>query len=85
MGGMPAEGTYVLIARVGTIYYFLHFLVILPLLSSVEKTDPVPASISAVSYTHLRAHETSLPRVCRLLLEKIIKNISKAKRSLMVI
>ena len=46
MGAMPAEGTYLLIARIGTIYYFLHFLVILPLLSSVEKTDPVPASIS---------------------------------------
>ena len=46
MGAMPAEGTYLLIARVGTIYYFLHFLVILPLLSSVEKTDPVPESIS---------------------------------------
>ena len=46
MGAMPAEGTYLLIARVGTIYYFSHFLVILPLLSSVEKTDPVPASIS---------------------------------------
>ncbi len=46
MGAMPAEGTYLLIARVGTIYYFLHFLVILPLLSSVEKTDPVPANIS---------------------------------------
>ena len=46
MGAMPAEGTYLLIARVGTIYYFLHFLVILPLLSSIEKTDPVPASIS---------------------------------------
>ena len=46
MGAMPAEGTYLLIARVGTIYYFLHFLVILPLLSSIEKTDPIPASIS---------------------------------------
>ena len=46
MGAMPAEGTYLLIARVGTIYYFLHFLVILPLLSSIEKTDPVPTSIS---------------------------------------
>ena len=46
MGAMPAEGTYLLIARVGTIYYFLHFLVILPLLSSIEKTDPLPASIS---------------------------------------
>jgi len=46
MGAMPAEGTYLLIARVATGYYFLHFLVILPLLSSVEKTDPIPTSIS---------------------------------------
>ncbi len=46
MGAMPAEGTYLLIARVATAYYFLHFLVILPALSSVEKTDPLPLSIS---------------------------------------
>ena len=26
MGAMPAEGTYLLLARVGTIYYFLHFM-----------------------------------------------------------
>jgi ubiquinol-cytochrome c reductase cytochrome b subunit len=46
MGAMPAEGIYLLVARIGTGYYFLHFLVILPLLSSIEKTDPVPLSIS---------------------------------------
>jgi len=46
MGAMPAEGVYLLIARIATGYYFLHFLIILPLLSSVEKTDPVPMSIS---------------------------------------
>ena len=46
MGAMPAEGTYLLLARVGTTYYFLHFIVILPSLSSLEKTDPVPMSIS---------------------------------------
>jgi len=46
MGAMPAEGTYLLIARVATAYYFLHFLVVLPVLSSVEKTDPLPLSIS---------------------------------------
>eukprot|EP00831_Metopus_contortus_P026292 TRINITY_DN22418_c0_g1_i3.p3 TRINITY_DN22418_c0_g1~~TRINITY_DN22418_c0_g1_i3.p3 ORF type:complete len:109 (+),score=33.01 TRINITY_DN22418_c0_g1_i3:146-472(+) len=32
------------------------------------------SSIKAVSYTHLRAHETSLHLVCRLLLEKKKKN-----------
>ena len=46
MGAMPAEGLYLLIARIGTAYYFLHFLVILPVLSSIEKTEPLPASIS---------------------------------------
>ena len=43
---MPAEGTYLLIARVATAYYFIHFIVILPLLSRFEKTEPVPLSIS---------------------------------------
>ena len=46
MGAMPAEGTYLLIARIGTAYYFLHFLIIFPFISLVEKTDPLPANIS---------------------------------------
>ena len=32
-------------------------------------------SPSPVSYTHLRAHETVLDLVCRLLLEKKIENL----------
>ena len=46
MGAMPAEGLYLLIARVATVYYFLHFLVILPFLGYREKTLPVPLSIT---------------------------------------
>ena len=46
LGAMPAEGIYLLLARVSTIYYFLHFLVILPALGFLEKTDPLPMSIS---------------------------------------
>ena len=34
--------------------------------------EPVP--LAPVSYTHLRAHETVLDLVCRLLLEKKKKN-----------
>ena len=34
------------------------------------KDKKMRASINAVSYTHLRAHETVLDLVCRLLLEK---------------
>ena len=43
---MPAEGLYLLIARVATAYYFLHFLVILPILGLKERTLPVPLSIT---------------------------------------
>ena len=46
VGAMPAEGLYLLIARVATAYYFLHFLVILPILGMKEKTLPVPLSIT---------------------------------------
>jgi ubiquinol-cytochrome c reductase cytochrome b/c1 subunit len=46
LGSKPAEGIYVYAARVLTIYYFAHFLVILPLLGRYEKTLPVPGSIS---------------------------------------
>jgi ubiquinol-cytochrome c reductase cytochrome b subunit len=45
-GGKPAEGTYVLIARISTAYYFAYFLVILPLLGRVERPLPLPESIS---------------------------------------
>jgi ubiquinol-cytochrome c reductase cytochrome b subunit len=46
MGAMPAEQPYVLIAQVCTVYYFAYFLVILPLLSILERPKPLPASIS---------------------------------------
>ena len=46
MGAMPAEGTYLMIARVATVYYFAHFLIILPLLGRKEKTMTIPLSIT---------------------------------------
>jgi ubiquinol-cytochrome c reductase cytochrome b subunit len=46
MGAMPAEGLYLLIARVATAYYFIHFLIVLPILGNKEKTIPLPLSIS---------------------------------------
>ena len=46
VGAMPAEGLYLLIARVATAYYFLHFLVVLPVLGFKERTSPVPLSIT---------------------------------------
>jgi quinol-cytochrome oxidoreductase complex cytochrome b subunit len=46
LGAAPAEGIYVLLAKVGTAYYFLYFIVILPLLGRLETPRPLPTSIS---------------------------------------
>ena len=46
VGAMPAEGLYLLVARVATAYYFIHFLIILPVLGYKEKTTPLPLSIT---------------------------------------
>ena len=45
VGGMPAEGIYLLIGRVVTAYWFLFFLIIAPLVSLIEKPLPMPNSI----------------------------------------
>ena len=53
--------------------YFVVLDGIIPLISPkhIEKeVDKIAATIVAVPYTHLRAHETVLDLVCRLLLEK---------------
>ena len=47
LGSKPAEGGYVIAARILTAYYFIHFLIVLPLLGVLETTKPVPSSISA--------------------------------------
>jgi ubiquinol-cytochrome c reductase cytochrome b subunit len=57
-GGAPAEEPYVMISQLATIYYFAHFLIILPLLSWLERTDPLPNSISE-SVLHGEAEEAA--------------------------
>ncbi len=44
-GGKPAEGSWVYIAQICTLYYLVFFLVILPLLSRFEKGRELPNSI----------------------------------------
>ncbi len=46
LGAAPAEGVYIYLAQLGTAYYFLYFLVILPLLGRLETPRPLPVSIS---------------------------------------
>ena len=46
VGGNPPEGMFVVIGQIATAYYFIHFIVLLPLLSVLETPRPVPNSIS---------------------------------------
>ena len=46
IGANPPEGMYLMIGRIATIYYFVHFILIMPLLGFKEKTNPLPMSIS---------------------------------------
>ena len=47
LGAMPAEGIYIVLARIGTVYYFAHFLIVLPMLGIIERPKDVPESISS--------------------------------------
>lgn len=46
IGAMPAEEPYVRIGQIATMYYFAHFLIILPIVSAIEKPLPLPNSIA---------------------------------------
>jgi len=46
LGAQPPEGIYVIAGRVLTFCYFAYFLIVLPLLSRVEKAKPLPNSIA---------------------------------------
>jgi ubiquinol-cytochrome c reductase cytochrome b subunit len=45
-GGAHAEEPYVMMSQIASIYYFAHFLIILPIVSSIERPDPLPFSIT---------------------------------------
>jgi ubiquinol-cytochrome c reductase cytochrome b/c1 subunit len=45
-GAKPAEGSWLYIGQAATAYYFLHFLILLPVVGKLETPLPVPASIS---------------------------------------
>ncbi|MBO9375353.1 cytochrome b [Sphingomonas histidinilytica] len=45
-GGSPAEEPYVMISQLAAAYYFAHFLIILPIVSRMERPLPLPNSIT---------------------------------------
>ncbi len=51
-GSKPPEGIYPLISLIATIYYFAHFLVVLPLVGKLEKPCALPSSIGVPVTAH---------------------------------
>jgi ubiquinol-cytochrome c reductase cytochrome b subunit len=45
VGGKPPEGIYILLGQCASAFYFIFFLVILPLLSRFERCQPEPGSV----------------------------------------
>ncbi|HVI99806.1 MAG TPA: cytochrome b/b6 [Sphingomonas sp.] len=45
-GGSPATPGYVITGQIAAIYYFAHFLIILPIISRTERPRPLPNSIT---------------------------------------
>ena len=58
-GAQPAEGGWVIASRILTAWYFLHFLVFLPLLGLFETPKPLPSSISDAVLAKNAAKSTS--------------------------
>ena len=64
VGAHPPEGFWIYVGRVGTAYYFFHFLVLMPLIGWFERPLPLPPSISeAVLKKKQRRGEAALAGV----------------------
>jgi quinol-cytochrome oxidoreductase complex cytochrome b subunit len=46
VGDHPPEGIWITIGHVATFYYFLHMLILFPLIGKLERPLPLPTSIS---------------------------------------
>jgi len=47
VGANPPEGIVVTVGQIATFYYFLHMLILLPLIGKLERPRPLPSSIGA--------------------------------------
>jgi ubiquinol-cytochrome c reductase cytochrome b subunit len=45
VGANPPEGAVVMVGQIATFYYFVHFLILFPLIGKLERPRPLPASI----------------------------------------
>jgi ubiquinol-cytochrome c reductase cytochrome b/c1 subunit len=46
-GAHPPAGTIVVVGQLATLYYFTHFLILIPLIGKIERPRPLPTSIGA--------------------------------------
>jgi ubiquinol-cytochrome c reductase cytochrome b/c1 subunit len=47
VGANPPEGVVVMVGQIATFYYFVHFLILFPVIGRLERPRPLPASIAA--------------------------------------
>jgi ubiquinol-cytochrome c reductase cytochrome b subunit len=47
VGANPPEGLVVTVGQIATLYYFVHFLILFPVIGKLERPRPLPASIAA--------------------------------------
>jgi ubiquinol-cytochrome c reductase cytochrome b/c1 subunit len=46
VGANPPEGLVVMVGQIATFYYFIHFLILFPVIGRLERPKPLPASIA---------------------------------------
>jgi ubiquinol-cytochrome c reductase cytochrome b subunit len=46
VGANPPEGVVVMVGQIATFYYFVHFLILFPVIGRLERPKPLPASIA---------------------------------------
>ncbi|HEX4615150.1 MAG TPA: cytochrome b/b6 [Stellaceae bacterium] len=46
VGANPPEGLVVMVGQIATLYYFVHFLILFPVIGRLERPRPLPASIA---------------------------------------
>ena len=52
LGSLPAEGIYVMWARIFTFYYFAHFLLVMPIVGIIETPSSMPRMWPPMSWLH---------------------------------
>jgi quinol-cytochrome oxidoreductase complex cytochrome b subunit len=65
LGSKPAEGGYVIASRILTAWYFIHFLIVMPLLGLIERPLPLPNSITEAVLGKARANAAATPAAAR--------------------